>query len=85
MGEYFRPATHPKARKQHRCDACHGPIAVGEQYSRQTGFFAGRAFCNKLHFECADALDDDARELGGAVEFTPGSYDVPERIAGAQA
>ncbi len=78
MSDYFRDPTHPVARKQHQCIGCFGVIAKGETYYRQTGFYDGRAFVNKLHHECADALSDEASY--GWYEFSPGELDQPERL-----
>lgn len=81
MSDFFRPAEHPVARRQHRCVGCYGPIVAGEQYHRQTGVYDGRWFVNKLHSECADALAEEASY--GWYEFTPGELDPPERMRAA--
>lgn len=75
MSDYHRPHTTPKAVKPHRCDGCHTTIPAGEQYARQTGFFEGRAYTNKFHNECLEALSED-----GNFEFSPGSLEPPERL-----
>lgn len=76
MGDHFRDMTRPKARKQHQCNACCAPIPVGEVHCQQTGHFDGRAFRNRFHAECWDALID-----GGDFEFIPGDIEPPERLA----
>ena len=79
MGDYFRPMTKLKARKQHRCECCYYPIATGEVHCMQTGYYEGDAFRNRFHVECWDALDED-----GDWEFSPGSGEPPERLRSTQ-
>ena len=76
MGDYLRAAKRPTARKPHQCIACFGPIEAGERYVTQSGFFDDRAFFNRFHAECFSTLCEE-----GEGEFTPGTFDVPERIA----
>lgn len=78
MGDYHATPTHPKARKEHRCIYCYGPILAGEKYAQQTGFYDGRAYRNKFHAECFEDCADEARFSGG--EFTPGCADYPPRV-----
>lgn len=75
MSDYFRPQETIVARKEHRCVACGYPIAKGETYVAQSGYYDGRAFRNKFHVECAEEL----HECGDDV-FIPGGIDPPERI-----
>ena len=75
MGDFFDKPTRPKARKPHRCIACYGVIATGEQHIVQTGFFDGHAFRNRMHDECWDVLSDS-----GNLEFMPGELDMPDRL-----
>jgi len=77
MGDFFRPATNPIARKDHICVGCYTRIVKGEVYNHQTGVYDGRWFANKLHQECADSLSSDSD--GGWYEFTPGDLDPPQR------
>lgn len=79
MSDFFRDATRPVARKAHRCIACYGPIAVSEKHVHQTGVWDDRWFANRFHDECFEALCDDVD--GG--EFSPGSFDQPERLRAA--
>lgn len=79
MSDLNRDPTHPKARKQHQCIACYYPIATGETYTVQTGFYDGSAYRNKFHAECFDALCAE-----GEGEFSAGSYDPPERLRDTQ-
>jgi len=78
MTDHFRPATHPVARRAHRCIGCYAQIPAGERYHMQTGVYDGRWFANKLHTECADALAADAD--CGWYEFTPGELVPPVRL-----
>ncbi len=78
MTDFFRPATTPTARKEHRCIGCYTQIAKGETYHHQTGNYDGRWFVNKLHRECADALSEGS---SGWYEFTPGELESPQRSA----
>lgn len=80
MSDYHRPATHPTARKARRCVACYYPIAAGETYTQQTGFYDGRAYRSDYHAECFEDLADE-----GDFEFTPGFADPPERVRAAAA
>ena len=75
MSDFFDTPSYPVACKQHRCVFCYFPIATGEQYTQQTGFFEGHAFRNRFHKECWKALSDD-----GDFEFSPGSGDPPDRL-----
>ena len=47
-------ATLPKARKQHRCYECDGPIVKGERYERVFGVWNGSADCFKTCERCVD-------------------------------
>jgi hypothetical protein len=78
MSDFLRSSTSQKARKQHRCIACYGVIAQGEFYKQQTGVWDDKAFRNKFHNECYTALCEDGEDY----EFSPGSFDYPERLKG---
>lgn len=78
MADYHREPTHPKARKDHRCIYCYGPIYAGESYVQQTGYYDGAPYRNRFHGECFDDCSEEARWSGG--EFTPGCADWPERV-----
>lgn len=83
MADYQRDATHPVARKEHRCIFCGGPILRGEQYVQQEGFYDGSPYRNRYHSECYD----DCVEIGrrwGECEFTPYQHEPPERIRGIE-
>lgn len=75
MGTHFNDPTRPTARKPHQCIACLAPIAKGETYVTQSGHYEDRAFRNKFHIECWDALREE-----GEFEFMPGDLEPPERL-----
>ena len=79
MADHHSDPTRPKARKEHRCIYCYGPILPGEQYVQREGFYDGAPYRNRYHAECFEDCAEEAR-LGGDWEFTPGSADYPERI-----
>ncbi len=64
--------TIQRALKQHRCTWCWQFIDQGEQYKRYRFFDCGDAGTVKMHLECFDAMQDEARECGGFFEWTPG-------------
>ncbi len=49
--------TDRKARKQHECDSCSGPIVKGEIYRYVSGVFDGSGFSLKQCAECKAAHD----------------------------
>jgi hypothetical protein len=75
MSDLHRAPTEQASRRVRRCIACFGPIAKGEVYKQQTGFFDGRAYRNHYHCECWDALSEE-----GTFEFAPGDLPWPERL-----
>ena len=75
MGTHFSVPMRPKARKAHKCIACLHTIAAGETHVMQSGHYDGRAFRNRYHDECWEALLES-----GEQEFTPGEFDAPERL-----
>jgi hypothetical protein len=62
--------TH-RARKRHRCQWCWQFIETGELYRRYR-VFDGDASTVRMHPECYDAMQDDAADAGGFIEWTPG-------------
>jgi len=42
-----------KARKEHRCDLCHGKIEKGQIYERQFNKFDGDVYTWKNHEDCS--------------------------------
>lgn len=79
MSDYHGAPTHPKARKEHRCIWCGGPILAGEQHIQQTGFYDGAPYRNRYHNECWDDCAESCSHYGD-WEFTPHSADYPERV-----
>ena len=79
MADYHSAPTNPKARKEHRCIYCGGPIVVAEQYVQQTGTYDGRPYRNRFHAECYEACGDECSDMGD-WEFMPYSADYPERV-----
>jgi len=51
----FWNETEPTAKREHQCDACRQPIAVGATYANMRGKFAGDFFVTKQHTECRNA------------------------------
>ena len=78
MTNHLRPPRLIKARNAHVCVHCAYPIARGEEYIEQTGYWDGEAFRNRFHEECFEALRADSR--GGTFEFSPYSGEPPERL-----
>ena len=75
MSDHHTTPTQPKARKEHRCIYCGGPILVGEQYVQQTGIFDSAPYRNRYHGECWDDCEDDV-----VWEFSPYAADYPPRV-----
>ena len=76
MSNHLRPPRCLKARKEHICIYCGGPIPYGEQHIEQTGYWEGKAFRNRYHDECFENLINEY----GVDEFQPYTADYPERI-----
>lgn len=70
--------TH-KAIKQHRCDWCLQLIEPGETYKRYRFFDGSEASTIKMHAECFDAMQDEAREWGGYFEWWPRQEERPKK------
>jgi len=74
---YFGKMLWPVARKEHRCEACWGPIPKGERHAQANGMWGGEFQHWRMHEECyADFHAENP--FGG--EFAPGDAPVPERI-----
>jgi len=71
--------THPKAKKEHRCIYCGGPILVGEQYVQQEGFYDGAPYRNRYHAECYETCAEECSYYG-EWEFSPYNGEYPERV-----
>lgn len=76
--------TTQTARKPHRCEWCWQPIQTGETYTRYRYFDGGDAGTVKLHPECFDAMQAEARECGGWLEWTPGEGERPTAVERAE-
>lgn len=79
MSDYHGEPTRPKARKEHRCIYCGGPILASEQYVHQTGFYEGEPYRSRYHNECWTDCAEEATHYG-AWDFTPHSADYPPRV-----
>lgn len=79
MSDHHSTPTHPKARREHRCIYCGGPIPVGEQYVQQTGIFDGSPYRSRYHAECFETCVEECRS-GGEWEFSPYDGEYPERV-----
>lgn len=79
MADHHQTPTHPKAKKEHRCIYCGGPILVGEQYVQQEGFYDGAPYRNRYHAECYESCADECRYYNDR-EFYPYNGEYPERI-----
>ncbi len=69
---YVTETEAHKARKSHRCKWCWQHIELGTEYRRYRYYVGGEAGTVKMHPECYDAMQDEAREEGGWYEWTPG-------------
>lgn len=75
MRDYHSEPTRPKARNEHRCIYCAGPILVGEQYVQQTGIYDGAPYRNRYHDECFSTFAEY-----NEWEFSPYDGELPERV-----
>ena len=85
---FHTPPETLKARKPHRCTSCGEMIAPGESYARWASF-DDAAFTNKMHPECLEAHEEEARAHGdgsGGWEYSPCGTPRPAKApAGPQA
>lgn len=70
------PETH-KAQKRHRCSWCGETIEPGNTYLRYRFFDCGDAGTVKMHPECYEAMQEEAKQEGGFMEWTPGEHERP--------
>ena len=56
--------TWQNARKQHQCDHCMKPIAIGTRYHRVRGVWEGDPGVFRSHVECAEVADKMHRNHG---------------------
>ena len=66
MDEFCKEKA-PIARKEHKCDLCHGTIAKGERYVHIVQSTDGDIFDSKYHTVCCDLIRRYAKEMGGYV------------------
>lgn len=78
MDEFHKEKT-PIARKEHKCDLCHGTISKGERYVHITQSDSGDIFDYKYHIGCNNLVDRYVRNEGGYVDDFK-EYDVIEDI-----
>lgn len=68
-GNYFDPADKVlqdkmvKARKEHTCTNCKGPILPGTQYRRAVGIIEGEIHECKYCAECCAAMVQELKDL----------------------
>lgn len=62
-------------RKQHRCDACYGPIPKGEKHFNYCGKYGGDWQNWRMHEECHAAWYAD-----DSGEFVEGGFAMPDRV-----
>ena len=75
----FHKEKTPIARKEHKCDLCHGTIAKGERYVHITQSDSGDIFDCKYHIGCNGLVDRYVRNEGGYVDDFK-EYNVIEDI-----
>lgn len=80
MADFHSESTLQKARKEHRCIYCGGPILAKEQYRQQTGFYDDEPYRNRYHLECFTDCEETCNKYG-EWEFTPYCANYPLRIA----
>lgn len=50
-------SSHPKARKEHRCEWCNQKILKGEKHFHRSYRFEGNFNNGRMHLECELAMD----------------------------
>lgn len=81
---HMTETTTHKAQKQHRCDWCWQFIEPGDTYSRYRLYDGGDACTVKMHPECHGVMQEEARQEGGTLEWTPGQERPNAKIDGPQ-
>lgn len=74
----FGEMLHPRARREHRCEWCYGPIPKGEQHAHFKGMWDGSWQDWRMHDECLTDYESDPDYLYDG--FMPGEGEMPERI-----
>lgn len=78
MDEFHKEKTLI-ARKEHKCDLCHGTISKGERYVHNVQSDSGDIFDYKYHVGCYDLVNRYVRNEGGYVDNFD-EYDVIDDI-----
>ena len=65
-------ASTQAARKRHRCTWCWQFIEIGDQYARYRYYDGGDVGTVRMHPECHGAMQEEAADEGGFIEWTPG-------------
>ncbi len=74
-------SIHKAMRKPHICEWCGEKISIGDTYHRYRYFCYGDTGVVKMHPECMAAMESEAHNDGGWIEFTPHSAERPNAIA----
>jgi hypothetical protein len=74
MSQDFGDGGWVMGRKQHRCEACLGPIPKGEKHYHYQGKYDDEWQNWRMHEEC------HAQYLDGGDEFWPGDMPMPDRV-----
>jgi hypothetical protein len=74
--EVWKETKIGKARKAHKCDCCHGPIRVGEPYTKLFTVYEGDASSEKSCSACDDdvATFQDDHTVRGVPSYMPELY-----------
>jgi hypothetical protein len=72
MKMHSTPTETHKAKKRHRCDWCWQFVEIGDIYNRYRVYDGGDACTVKMHPECHEATQEEAKAEGGFIEWTPG-------------
>lgn len=60
----FCTTTTPVARKNYTCDWCGESIETGTRHRNDAGKYDGDMVSQRLHLECAEAIENEAGEAG---------------------
>ncbi len=76
-GAMTEPTTQ-HARKRYPCEWCGESINIGDEYTRYRWFSYGDAGTCKMHPECYEAMQAEAEQEGGWIEWCPGDQERPK-------
>jgi hypothetical protein len=79
MSYDFSTSYSRKARIQHICEGCRGPIRVGEPYRRDVGKYEGDFFAVKMHHDCRMLWGDLWSETDKMPGDNMGPY-IPDEL-----